>query len=98
MSEYWRHKKIMAGEGSGAEPDFVKVVLEHLTSKGDIVGGTLCGAGGGGFLAMLAAEGKTAVDIKASIETTAIDEVNLFSWHSCTVDNNGLIVNVINSE
>ncbi|EED86683.1 predicted protein [Thalassiosira pseudonana CCMP1335] len=98
MSEYWRQKKIMAGEGSGAEPDFVKVVLEHLTSKGDIVGGTLCGAGGGGFLAMLAAEGKTAVDIKASIETTAIDEVNLFSWHSCTVDNNGLIVNVINSE
>eukprot|EP00804_Cyclotella_cryptica_P003724 CCRYP_008896-RB/>CCRYP_008896-RB protein AED:0.00 eAED:0.00 QI:323/1/1/1/1/1/2/1766/1214 len=46
MSSYWEHKKIMAGLESGVEPDFVKSLLTLLYSRGDVVGGTLCGAGG----------------------------------------------------
>ena len=46
MSSYWEQKKIMAGSESGVEPDFVQKVLEVLQSRGCIVGGTLCGAGG----------------------------------------------------
>jgi fucokinase len=46
MSSYWEHKKIMAGLESGVEPDFVKSLLAFLHSRGDVVGGTLCGAGG----------------------------------------------------
>jgi fucokinase len=46
MSMYWEQKKVMAGPESGVEPCFVKSLLDLLRSKGCIVGGTLCGAGG----------------------------------------------------
>lgn len=46
MSSYWEQKKVMAGSESGAEPAFVKSLLDLLRSQCCIVGGTLCGAGG----------------------------------------------------
>jgi fucokinase len=43
---YESQKKVMAGPESGVEPCFVKSLLDLLHSKGCIVGGTLCFAGG----------------------------------------------------
>jgi fucokinase len=46
ITSYWEQKKLMAGSQSGVEPDFVKSLLVLLKSTGNIIGGTLCGAGG----------------------------------------------------
>ncbi|KAL9186619.1 hypothetical protein ACHAXT_005857 [Thalassiosira profunda] len=103
MSQYWQLKVAMAGVESGVEPASVRSLLDLLSSEGDIVGGTLCGAGGGGFLALLASKGKTATGIQATVEkalrdgnASGVDDS--FSWHSCTVSEEGLIVEVTNEE
>jgi len=88
----------MAGARSGVEPDSVRSLLQLLSSKGAIVGGTLCGAGGGGFLVMLASKGKTPRDIETIVEKAVLDGDKLgldsFSWHSCTISKDGLVVDV----
>lgn len=98
MSRYWQLKVAMAGFESGVEPESVRSLLDLLSSKGDIVGGTLCGAGGGGFLALVASRGKTLRDIQATAKRAALDgtesDLDSFSWHSCTVSEDGLIVEV----
>jgi len=101
MSQYWQYKIAMAGKDSGVEPPSVHSVLELLSSSGDIVGGTLCGAGGGGFLALLASKGKTATDIEATIIESLIYGNNTgfdsFSWHTCSVSDDGMVVDVVNA-
>jgi hypothetical protein len=47
LDEYWEQKKMMAPL---AEPAEVKEMLEALRRGGLILGASLCGAGGGGFL------------------------------------------------
>ncbi|KAL7458249.1 hypothetical protein ACHAWC_009790 [Mediolabrus comicus] len=66
MSKYWDLKKTMAGESSGVEPENIKQVLQLLTSSKKIVGGTLCGAGGGGFLALMVADGTSQAEIEST--------------------------------
>ncbi|KAL3783649.1 LOW QUALITY PROTEIN: hypothetical protein ACHAW5_008746 [Stephanodiscus triporus] len=101
MNQYWQLKMAMAGPDSGAEPLCVRTLIDHLSSKGDIVGATLCGAGGGGFLAMLASKGLSSRDIVATAKQSVPigSEVGLdsFTWHSCTVSENGLVVEVIDA-
>ena len=98
MNQYWQFKIAMAGADSGVEPKSVHSLLELLFSKGAIVGGTLCGAGGGGFLALLTSKGKASSDIQAIAENAVLsgDTLGLdsFSWHSCTVSKDGIFVNV----
>jgi len=102
MSQYWQYKIAMAGEDSGVEPSSVHSVLELLSSSRDIVGGTLCGAGGGGFLVMLASKGRTSEDIEATVTNSMNNGNNMgfdsFSWHKCTVSNDGMVVNVVELE
>ena len=99
MNQYWQLKITMAGADSGVEPESVRSLLDLLSSKGDIVGGTLCGAGGGGFLALLASKGNTSSDIKATVDTAMrngnINDLDSFSWHSCTVSEDGLVVGIV---
>ncbi|KAL7530266.1 hypothetical protein ACHAXR_006603, partial [Thalassiosira sp. AJA248-18] len=99
MNHYWQSKIAMAGAESGVEPKFVKSLLELLSSRGDIVGGTLCGAGGGGFVSMLATKGKTSKNIEAAVEKTVLDGNKLgldcFSWHSCAVSEDGVKVSCL---
>ena len=99
MSRYWQCKKAMAGADSGVEPASVRTMLALLAAQDAIAGGTLCGAGGGGFLAMIAAEGKTARDIETIVDDAVVGgteaELGAFSWHSCTVSKEGLVVDVI---
>ena len=82
----------MAGPESGVEPASVHSMLELLSSKGVIEGGTLCGAGGGGFLAMIASKGKVSSDIESIAEK--IEGFDSFTWHSCEVAEAGLRVEV----
>jgi galactokinase/mevalonate kinase-like predicted kinase/tetratricopeptide (TPR) repeat protein len=94
MSKYWELKKAMAGESSGVEPENIKQVLQLLTSSNKIVGGTLCGAGGGGFLALMAADGTSQAEIESTVMQMRSEESDMdgFKWHSCTVATEGLVI------
>lgn len=99
MLEYWQHKKVMAGADSGVEPDSIKKLLAVLTENNIISGGTLCGAGGGGCLAMLAKKGKSADDVRAFIEKSVVEGIlpsfHGFCWHSCEVAEDGIEIQII---
>jgi len=99
MSEYWQHKKVMAGADSGVEPDSIKKLLAVLTENNVISGGTLCGAGGGGCLAMLAKKGKSADDVRAFVDKSVVGGIlpsfHGFCWHSCEVAEDGIEIQII---
>ena len=97
MNQYWKFKTAMAGPDSGAEPTCVRTLIDLLSSKGCIVGATLCGAGGGGFLAMLASKGLSSQDIEATAKLSGALGLSSFTWHSCTISENGLVVDVIDA-
>ena len=94
LSIYWTKKKTMAGMDSGVEPALVRDVLQILKKNNVIVGGTLCGAGGGGFLVAVAEKGMTQKDAKQCIEMHASSlptrNVDSFSWYDCEVSCDGL--------
>jgi fucokinase len=94
MNQYWKLKMAMAGPESGVEPDGVRALIDLLSSRGDIVGATLCGAGGGGFLVMLASKGHPSQDIESTARAFGLD---FFSWHSCTISEKGLVVEVVDA-
>jgi len=91
MSKYWDLKKKMAGDSSGVEPENVNRVLQLLNSSKKIAGGTLCGAGGGGFLALMAVEGTSRADIELAVSEAGTEN---FKWHYCTVAVDGLLIRV----
>jgi len=94
LSLYWSQKKRMAGNHSGVEPMIVRQVIEHLEKHNITAGGTLVGAGGGGFLALLLQEGQTVEDVKTSLNT--IEDLKKgtegFKWHQCSICDEGLSV------
>ena len=103
MSNYWKQKKIMVGENGNAEPECVKKLLSFLYEKEDIIGATLCGAGGGGFMVMLAREGLCGNDLKDIVmkeEHKALKELEIseFSWHDCTICDNGLEIKMLDMD
>ena len=90
LSRYWDIKKKLA---PGSEPQLIKDVMEALDPF--IVGGSLAGAGGGGFLA--------AVLKSESDRSRAIDEVRKISgtdrltFHKATIDRQGMEVVIKNA-
>ncbi len=94
MSKYWALKKTMAGESSGVEPENINRVLLLLSSSKKITGGTLCGAGGGGFLALIAAKGISQTDIESYVTAAGGASSDHFKWHCCTVAEDGLLIDV----
>jgi len=98
MYSYWLRKKKMAGEDSGVEPIAVADLLKALLAQKEIIGGTLIGAGGGGFLVMVASEGRTVADIERIVKNEITDlheDVYNFTWHECAICEDGLKINVI---
>eukprot|EP00986_Skeletonema_menzelii_P014576 scaffold9781_cov80-Skeletonema_menzelii.AAC.3 len=97
MSKYWALKKTMAGESSGVEPEIISRVLQLLTSSKKIAGGTLCGAGGGGYLVLMATDGISRAHIESALRADgdgADNEDINFKWHRCTVAEDGLLIDV----
>lgn len=93
ISSYWKRKKIMAGSQSGVEPAIVKNIIDLLHEQKVIVGATLVGAGGGGFLFALTKKGKNALDVKQCIEQhedTIGQMVGLISWYECNFSLDGV--------
>jgi galactokinase/mevalonate kinase-like predicted kinase len=99
MTAYWEQKKIMAGdESSGAEPAVVRDVLSVLHDKKLIRGASMCGAGGGGFMAVLTASGVSSEDLQATLQRELADqspELNDLTWHTCIICDSGLTLKVL---
>ena len=101
LSSYWTMKKTMAGSQSGVEPPDVKKVIDLLTEKNMIVGASLCGAGGGGFLVALTKKGKNYFDAKQCIEYYAESynlNVDLFSWYDCQISVDGVSISTLSAD
>ena len=103
LYQNWQLKIAMAGRDSGVEPAAVKVLLEELMKLNAIVGGCLCGAGGGGFMALLTSEGYDRVKIQELVNsdlTGALNDEELasFSWHHCRVCYDGLTTQILHDD
>ena len=101
LNSYWRHKKIMAGDDSGVEPVAVHGIISALLERKAIIGGSLCGAGGGGFLVILASPGMNKSKIKQLVQDELIPhekEFAQFTWHDCTICEEGLTTRVLEGE
>lgn len=100
MTRYWDLKKTMAmaGTNGNAEPECVASLLSFLLERGDIVGGTLCGAGGGGFLILLARKGIKGMDLKQIIQQESSSlkhDLQQYSWHECSICDKGLDIKIL---
>ena len=105
LNNYWNLKKTMAGGGGGVddddcgvEPPVVRQVLEELFRHKEIVAGSLCGAGGGGFLVLLTSEGRTMDQVKATFDQKILclyKDAADFTWHKCQVSEQGLTTRVL---
>jgi fucokinase len=86
LSKYWSQKKCMA---EGCEPEFVSQMIECFRKS--ILGASLCGAGGGGFLVVLT---KKPNDIKNLQEQLRSLELNIpgIKFHKVQIDTSGLTV------
>ncbi len=73
MLEYREQKKIMIGDG--AEPRQITELINVLQRDQAICGAILLGAGGGGFLALIASKGLKGVDLKNIAEREASQKV-----------------------
>jgi fucokinase len=102
LSEYWELKKIMAGPDSGVEPPEVSNLIRLLKDKFKVIrGAALCGAGGGGFLALIPIDGMNASrlqeivvqDDRQGIENESNSlQSSQYSWHDCKLCDIGLTV------
>ena len=91
LSLYWEQKKIMAGDESGVEPAVVSQICRELIESGVALGGSLCGAGGGGFLVLLKSEEADLEDVLSAIHKISRENCAI-STHTCAVSNDGIAV------
>jgi len=94
LNDYWRLKKLMAGDDSGVEPPHVAKAMEELRSSNLIDAVSLCGAGGGGFMVVLTSSKTTVIETLQS----SVSSANNFTWHSCNVDQKGLTINTVTGD
>jgi galactokinase/mevalonate kinase-like predicted kinase len=98
LNDSWKRKIVMAGHESGVEPVPIKFLISELQQRKAIVGGSLCGAGGGGFMVMLAAEGFNSTKVQAIVQEELVKlspDLALVTWHECRICNEGLSTSVL---
>ena len=98
LSRYWEHKKNMA---AGCEPDFIAALMAHLRAKGLLLGCSLCGAGGGGFMVLvtkapdaLDAVRAAVAELRADGGGGAQDALAGLTFHAVDVDTQGMVLRV----
>ena len=94
-------KVLMAGEDSGAQPESVRKLVADLMTRKVIEGASLCGAGGGGFMVILASDGYDTKQIERIIKKELIEEnedLEFFTFHGCRVSDKGLTMHIIEDE
>ena len=94
-------KVTMTGEETNAQPEAVRMVVADLMSRKIIDGACLCGAGGGGFIVMMASKGYNMEKVKAVVQNDLVkDNPDLasFTFHGCRVSEKGLTLQVIEDE
>jgi fucokinase len=97
LEEYWAQKKAMAGPDSGVEPAVVRQVLDSLKKGNLIRAGSLCGAGGGGFMVLLGKDGVTAETMKAQLANDSV-ETNDLVWHKARLDDDGMTLKCVEDD
>jgi fucokinase len=101
LSEYAILKILMAGEDSVVEPKVVRNLVAELSAREMIMGSALCGAGGGGFLIMLASEGHSLKSVSELVENELAqqdEKLKLFTWHECRISDKGLTTHIIEGD
>jgi galactokinase/mevalonate kinase-like predicted kinase len=91
FNEYWELKKIMAGTESGVEPQWMQALTSELKQGNVIVGASLCGAGGGGFLALILSDSASMETLHQGLESSELDLCD-FALHYCGLSDEGLVV------
>ena len=92
LDEYWRLKKVMAADDERVEPPNVSSLLAAL--RPHILGASLCGAGGGGFLAFVPADASNLPDFHShdlrvytpTLDTDGLCVDKLQHWPDCAPD------------
>jgi len=85
LNQYFIIKKILA---PGSEPALVKEIFEEIS--GDILGGTLCGAGGGGFLVALVKDPESKAGLQKRMLSLPGGE--FIQFYTPQIDTEGLVV------
>lgn len=100
LLEYSKIKVQMAGEDSGAMPESCSVFISHLLERGTITGACLCGAGGGGFMAMVLSDGVGMSDVSAWLqcEGATCHDLLSFTLHTCKICDEGISTHVLDDE
>jgi len=93
MYQAYRLKCVMAGEGSGAEPESVQVFVSEMMKHKKIRGAMLCGAGGGGFLLLLLSENTNRTAVESTFQESIVPlhaDFAEFCFHDCTIAKSGI--------
>ena len=96
LNSYWKQKKIMAG--AGAEPDAARQVIDCLLERNAIVGASLCGAGGGGFMVLLCSQNMDRTGIQTIVQNEMAEQnpdIAHFTWHDCNICFEGLTTHLL---
>ena len=84
MSKYWEQKKFMA---PGCEPAIVRSMLDAMEPY--VHGGSMAGAGGGGFMYVLAKKANAAHELEAIVRAEVPNSAEI-KFHDVRVDTVGL--------
>lgn len=99
LSRNWEHKKVMTGLKCGARPPVVRKVISSLRRRNAIRGASLCGAGGGGFMALLTSENVAPSDLPSIISeelpVSENDDIAYLTWHECKICDEGLSIRTL---
>jgi galactokinase/mevalonate kinase-like predicted kinase len=101
LNSYWKQKKIMAGAAGGVEPDAARQVIDGLLERKSIVGASLCGAGGGGFMVLLCTQNMDRTGIQTIVQNEMAEQspdIAHFTWHDCDICFEGLTTQVLSGD
>ena len=89
VTKYWAHKKSMA---EGCEPQFCARILKLCEPH--LHGGSMAGAGGGGFMFLITKEPNAIPSLTALLAASDIPEAKHVTFHTGIIDPDGLKVTV----